>query len=229
MPERMPDTDLILAIETSNPSAPTPESSLTGPGVCLLGHDGVRAYTPLMPVDRHDDALLPAIDRVCTEAGVARNELTRVGVSVGPGGYTSVRIAVSVAKSIGEALRIGCVDVPTAHGLVRASRVEGPSLIALAWKRQDVWVQAFDGMREESAGRVVQLDELASIAERRTLIAEERLREQVGYDGMCADPVFSAEAVALLAREMDAVDPSALLPMYPREPEAVRKWHAIRR
>ncbi|MEM1422365.1 MAG: tRNA (adenosine(37)-N6)-threonylcarbamoyltransferase complex dimerization subunit type 1 TsaB [Planctomycetota bacterium] len=224
--------DLILAIETSNPSAPMPASALTGPGVCLLGHTGVRAHAPLEPVDRHDDALLPAIDRACAAAGAggaARADLTRVGVSVGPGGYTSVRIAVSVAKSIAEALGIGCVGVPTAHALVRASAIDGRSLVALAWKRDDVWVQAFDGGREESPGRVVGLDDLPAVSDGRTLIAEHRLRERIDHVGAWADPVFSAEAVALLAREADAVDPSALLPLYPREPEAVRKWRAIRR
>lgn len=230
--DRMAPKTPILAIETSNPAAPTPESPpsrLTGPGVCVLGHDGAVFHAPLEPVDRHDDALLPAIDRACSEAGVAKSDLGRIGVSIGPGGYTSIRIAVSVAKSIGEALGIGCVGVPTAQALVRALSLDGPSVVALAWKREDVWVQGFEGLSPEGEGRVVRLDELSGLAQGRTLVAEARLREKIGYTGDHADPFFSAEAVALLALEGTPVDPGALLPLYPREPEAVRKWHALKR
>ncbi len=225
----MSESPLILAIETSNPNAPSGPDPLAGPGVCLLRHDEMLAHAALEPKDRHDDALLPAIDRACTQAGVVPRDIDRVGVSVGPGGYTTIRIAVTVAKSIAEAVGCGCVGVPTAAGVVRAAGIVGPSLVALAWKRDDVWVQAYEGERPVESGRIVKIAELPGLSAQRTLIAEDRLLEQFEHTGAHAAPIFIARAIAEITAAMTPVNPVDLLPLYPREPEAVRKWNALGR
>ena len=96
---------LILAIETSNPSAGD------GSGVALS--DAAAGWTdvePLRPSRQNapgaprtghggqDDDLMPAIDRLFRRRAARPSDLSRVMVSVGPGGYTGLRIACAVGK-----------------------------------------------------------------------------------------------------------------------------------
>lgn len=72
----------------------------------------------------HSILLLPAIERLLEEHGVAPAELAGIAVGRGPGSYTGVRIAVSVAKTMAWALGIPVVAV------------SGLEAMALgAWKR----------------------------------------------------------------------------------------------
>ena len=59
----------------------------------------------------HTVELLPAIDRLLSEAGVDRGELSAVFVSLGPGMYTGLRVGVSVAQGIARGLGIPALGV----------------------------------------------------------------------------------------------------------------------
>ena len=84
--------------------------------------------------------LIPQVDALCAEAGVARGDIACVAVGRGPGSFTGVRIALATAKGIASALEVGLVGLS--------------SLDAVAWgawaagERGDVVVVA-DAMRRE--------------------------------------------------------------------------------
>lgn len=50
-----------------------------------------------------EDTLLPAIDALCREAHIAARDIRRVICGAGPGSFTSLRIAASIAKGIAHA------------------------------------------------------------------------------------------------------------------------------
>ncbi|HRJ50504.1 MAG TPA: hypothetical protein PKU91_08220, partial [Phycisphaerales bacterium] len=54
------------------------------------------------PTRRHDDDLMPAIQRLADRVGFRPSDVTRLAVSAGPGGFTAVRMAMTVAKSIAD-------------------------------------------------------------------------------------------------------------------------------
>ncbi len=124
---------LTLAIETSNPSAgprgaiPRERGSalLAGPGVALGGPLTreflvEHGFSPTLGVEllrgdsTHDDDLMPAIDRLCTRSGAAPADIGTVAVSIGPGGYTALRVAIATAKMIAAATGARTVPVPSA-------------------------------------------------------------------------------------------------------------------
>src|SRR5919106_153062 len=96
----------LLAIETSQRVG----------GVALRDDRGVVLVEMLAPKKRHDDDLLPAIDRVFKRATLSPSDLAggAVGVSIGPGGFTGLRIAVTTAKMFAEALGANVIAVPSA-------------------------------------------------------------------------------------------------------------------
>src|SRR5436190_12445195 len=92
---------------------------------------------------RHDDDLLPAIDRLFARCGFTPRDLSgggAVGVSVGPGGFTGLRIAVATAKMLAETLDTKLVAVPSA--LVAAESIRDQTseiIVALASKAESFW------------------------------------------------------------------------------------------
>lgn len=254
----MPQCPLILAIETSNPaererrvsgqSARTADQfgamSPDFGAVALCRGEGagfdVLGAEPLLGGAARDDDLMPAIDRLFRRAGAAPRELGRVAVSVGPGGFTGVRIAVAATKAICEATGARAVGVPTALGVIRgvdpSLRSGGPVVVCLAWKRADVWRAVFPPNALQASGALAPLDRLfEGVDTPATLVMdsglEARLTEAGGLSvGVRVErPRFDPVAIARASVDMAAVDPIALAPLYPREPEAVTKWRELGR
>ncbi len=61
-----------------------------------------------------------------------------VGVSAGPGGYTGLRVALTVAKCIAEATGARLRLVPSALSAAAGADPSGPTLVCLASKRETV-------------------------------------------------------------------------------------------
>lgn len=227
--------DLMLAIETSNPRHLSSDSLV---GVAIAGPDGqIHGVRELAPRSRHDDALLPAIHDLCAEIGVEGRDLGRIAVSIGPGGYTSIRIAATTAKLMAEASGASCIGVPTASAALMVLPEElrrRPVTVCLAWKRADVWCAEFgaDWRGEEVKAGIVPLDELAP-PDGGVLVGDEQFRSMMLEQGTMRDdqmhPLRLHPAGVVDASEWyEPVEPERLLPLYPREPEAVSKWAALK-
>lgn len=220
----MDSGQLILAIETSNPSAGDGERPAAG--VALVRKTGEEMQPMgiewLKPTGRHDDDLMPAIDRVCAGVGVAPREIDRVAVSIGPGGYTGLRVAVTTANVIAATCGAQAVGVPTAAALIRRATVPRPCAVCLAVKGMSVWVHRFPA---DSAG-VERLEGLAGgglggvVADRFLPDDIRRVLEAEGTEiqAPAYDPVAVAEASAGL------VASGSVRALYAREPEAVTRW-----
>ncbi len=228
--------DLCLAIEISNPSA-DPGPPGTGPGVALgrliPGRDVEHLGTELISRERrHDDDLMPAIDRLFTRCGAGPRDLARVGVSIGPGGFTSLRIAVAAAKMICEATGAACVGVPSAEVVARRVAAPGAFAVALASKGDTAFVTRFTAPPSpDGPGRLVGAGDLEALAVQ-LLIADRFLPDSLRERAAAAKigigaPVFDPGACLECAAEAHAVDPLELLPLYPRLPEAVVKWREL--
>ncbi len=141
-----------LAIEISNPSSgprgPVDLGQglcvLAGPGVALahVGSDGKRGPShaeALREGDRHTDDLMPAIDRLFRAHSASPSDLTSIAVSIGPGGYTSLRIAVATAKMLAHATGARVLPVPSASVAAWCLPIESaPAVVCLASKGQTV-------------------------------------------------------------------------------------------
>ena len=98
----------------------------------------------------HGEALLPMIDRALAVAALPRSALDGIGVAVGPGGFTGIRVGLGAAHGIALALDIRLIGITSfaavAACLPAASRVV---LVALDSRREDLYVQLFDGATAE--------------------------------------------------------------------------------
>ena len=103
----------ILAIET------------TGAYASVAVTDGEKILAQVEGDDRfsHLQNLMPQVKTVLEESGVELRELSAIGVSVGPGSFTGIRIGVSSARALAQILKIPCVPVSSLEAL--AMRAEG--------------------------------------------------------------------------------------------------------
>lgn len=228
---RMP-ARLCLAIETSNPSV----GASVGVGLLHDDRSELLASEPLREVGRNEDDLLPAIDRVVRAAGVTARDLRVVCVSIGPGGYTSLRVACAAGKMIAEAAGAMAAPVPTA-GIARVG-VGGADVgrvgVCLASKDESVHVTEFPAgwtlERGVPPGQVLRGAEVP--LERLEVLVGDRflppsLFEQLrGWGGRVVDPALTPAGCLEIARYVGMVDPMELNPLYPREPDAVTLWRA---
>lgn len=68
--------------------------------VALGEDDGLLAETLLPVRATHSETVMPEVDRLLEEAGRGRDEIGAVVVGAGPGSFTGVRIAASLAKGL---------------------------------------------------------------------------------------------------------------------------------
>lgn len=82
-------------------------------GVALGSEEGLLGQVRLARGRRHAEQLVPAVQFVLEQSGVAAGDLAAIAVGVGPGLFTGLRVGVTTAKVMAQALEIPVVPVPS--------------------------------------------------------------------------------------------------------------------
>jgi tRNA threonylcarbamoyladenosine biosynthesis protein TsaB len=193
--------------------------------------------------------IIELADRCLSEAGTGKKDLTHVAASIGPGSFTGIRIGVTTARALSQALGIPCLAVRTLEVMARgaalsdAARESGADHICTiinARRRQTYgafWTtDGRGGYAEERTQKQYMIDEITGIASGlggKVLFtgdgidAYEDILREAGFDMFA--PVEtryqSAEAAARIALEMareggHELGYDELLPDYMRKSEA---------
>lgn len=222
--------ELTLAIETSNPSS----GGRPGVALGLMRADGVELLgeEAIGEGERHDDLLMPAIAGLMQREGFEPSALRRVVCSVGPGGYTGLRIATAAANMIGLATGARVFGVPSAWVAAAGVASEGAFAVALATKGEASFVTVFgaDGV-EMVPGRMIGAGEIGELGVGLVLgdrFLPDQIRGECGRLGIRIGAV-ELSAVKCLGLALRAVEVAVggLVPMYGREAEAVTRWREI--
>ncbi len=219
---------VLLAIETSQ---------RTG-GVALSDAGGDVHVEMLRESQRHDDDLMPAIDRLLTKTGYQPGDLEAVGLSIGPGGFTGLRIAITTAKMLAETLDVTLIAVPSALVVAESHTPthSGPILVALASKGETCWLTraGMNSGRWEIQGEPGLVDaHRLDLTDITVLLGDRHVPEAIRkkceeFSVPIIEPQFDPAGCLKVSlyrlASGDLADPLALLPMYPRPPEAVTLW-----
>lgn len=235
----------ILGIDTA--------TSATSVAVLVTGGREVERRDDPGPGERprHAQSLQVLIEQALGQAEVGWDDVERICVGTGPGGFTGLRVGVSTARALAQARDLPLVGVSSLEALARGVElvgeqeldlpghpdVHGPVLAVLDARRGEVFVAAFRHHRmtlEPTAISPAGLAErLASRREwgRSAMLAvgdgAVRFRAELERAGVAvpADSSrvhrVSAAMICRLGRAREPVDRDALLPDYRREPDAV--------
>jgi tRNA threonylcarbamoyladenosine biosynthesis protein TsaB len=173
------------------------------------------------PMSRgHQERLAPLVQEAMAEAGLSFDRLDRIGVTVGPGSFTGLRVGLAFAKGLASALSIPAVGIGALEAL--ADTESGDVVAVLDAKRGQVYLQAFsDGAPvsapdvlpiETAAARVAEFAPDILIGTGAALLAGVRPGARI-IEADLTDPV----AVARLSALRSPVPPR---PLYLRAPDA---------
>lgn len=130
----MPPEPLTLGFDTS--AAHCAAALLCGDRVLAARHEAM---------DRGQaERLMPMLAEVLAEGGASWGDLARIGVGVGPGNFTGVRIAVAAARGLALARGIPAVGVDAFAALAEAQ--PGPVLAAVDARGGRLWLSLAGGM-----------------------------------------------------------------------------------
>jgi tRNA threonylcarbamoyladenosine biosynthesis protein TsaB len=130
----------LLAIDTSGKVA----------GAALLSDGLLVCETNLAAGRTHSERLMPIVDGCFALAGWKPADIDIVAAVAGPGSFTGVRIGVSAAKGIAEALGIPAVAVNTLEALAASfPGFAGVVVPMLDARREQVYCAVYDGNLEE--------------------------------------------------------------------------------
>ena len=121
------------------------DTALAACSVAVTRGNAVLAAVSEPMLRGHQERLAPMVQEAMAEAGLAFAAVDRIGVTVGPGSFTGLRVGLAFAKGLGLALGRPCVGVGTLEAL--AASAPGPGLTAavIDARREQVYLQAFDG------------------------------------------------------------------------------------
>jgi tRNA threonylcarbamoyladenosine biosynthesis protein TsaB len=94
----------------------------------------------------HAERLFPMMAEVVAEAGRALGDVDRIAVTIGPGSFTGVRVALAAARALALALDIPAVGVDTLRALAgsRSEPSAGPVLAAIDARRGEIYAALYD-------------------------------------------------------------------------------------
>ena len=130
---------MLLAVDTS--------TSWIG----LALYDGVHVLGEMTWQSKahHTVELSPGVNELLQRCGVKASDLQVLGVAIGPGSFTSLRIGLALVKGMALALRIPVVGIPTLDALAAAQPVRDVQLAALLQAGRGrlavVWYEASSG------------------------------------------------------------------------------------
>ena len=176
------------------------------------------------------ERLMPAVAECLEEAGVKRGEVARIVCGAGPGSFTSLRVAGSVAKGLAVGYGVDLFAVSSLLLTVSGARPQLPP---------GEYLSVLDAMRGELfAARILLVQGgLATQIEPTTILNADRLQEIAATDGAVrvvgpgqkADSHPHARGVAgVLSSVIEAgpVDLASWEPEYGRLAEAQVRWEA---
>ncbi len=106
--------------------------------------------------------IMELIDETLHEAGCDVRQLDGIAVSLGPGSWTGLRIGVTTAKALAQALNVPLVGVPTFDAAARLIRLIADErlMIVAPCRKGEVYVATFAGGQKIESEHIVNTDDL---------------------------------------------------------------------
>lgn len=222
----------ILAFDSSNKPL----------SVAIIENDLLLAEQTINVKRNHSIQLMPAIEEALNQAEIPLAEIDRIAVAAGPGSYTGIRIAVTIAKSLAWAEDIELVGVSSLKTLA-ANSFHTENIVPLFdARRQNIYTGLYT--RDETGELIqkapdthVSADQWAEYLAEQTgdveLVGQDAsafldiFREKLGDRVHLAHPtqnVPRASALALLGQTEEPTPAHELLPTYLKLAEAEENW-----
>lgn len=221
---------MIIAVNTATPQF----------GIALLEKEGtVLAEHFMAPAAKNFGDFMPAMDFLLTRSRAKLRAIEALAVSTGPGSFTGLRVGLSAAKGMAEALGVPIIGVSTLEALASQFPFSPyPVCPLLNSRKGEVFAALFgrcqdQGLVRRAEDRIVKFEDLPSFSEGATLFVGTDYRRQApqvrsisGPEGLLAPAPFwnlRASLVGALGlervRKGDVDEVRDLAPSYLKPPD----------
>jgi tRNA threonylcarbamoyladenosine biosynthesis protein TsaB len=213
---------MLLAVDTSTRVV----------GVALYDGISVLSEVAWISQNHHTVELGPEVSETFNRVGIESAALSAIGVAIGPGSFTGLRIGLALAKGLAFSRRIPIIGIPTLDALAAAQPLSGPLLAAVlevGRSRLAVGWYFSDGNAWKPTGelRNISIDEFIERVQEPIQVCGElgsslrRKLAEKGVDLNLASPAQSIRRPAFVAelawkrwKKGDVDDPAWLKPVY---------------
>lgn len=194
---------MILAIETASSDTSIALAADDGTLIAVDGRSGDA---------RQNGSLLPRIGVLLGDRRLA--DVSRIGVGIGPGSFTGLRVGMSLAKGLAHGLGVPIVGLPSLEAWL-AAEPDADAALCRAGARE-----AYLLARGETEPLIVEPGAAAELSRRRIVIAPAELVAAFGLVRSVA-PHRAAAAMAWQAAAATSSDLASLEPRYGRPPRGL--------
>jgi tRNA threonylcarbamoyladenosine biosynthesis protein TsaB len=178
---------MLLAVDTSTAQV----------GLALYHGQQLIAETIWYSGQRHTVELAPALSELLRRASVTIDDVEALGVAIGPGSFTALRVGLALAKGLALARKLPIVGIATLDVLAAGQPVSpmrlaavlqaGRGRIAVGWylpptsgsdNGHPVRCVKEGGWEPEGAAEVMTVEGLGTLIDRPTLVAGELTQEE---------------------------------------------------
>ncbi len=140
------------------------ETSTRRGSVALLENGKLVTHVEHEQPNAHAENLLPLVERALASAGWTKSSLDRLGVGVGPGSFTGLRVGIALAEGLSVGLDRPLIGVGSllamAHGGL-VERAHGPCCALLDARRDELFAAVYlDETRELHAPVALPIEHL---------------------------------------------------------------------
>ena len=213
---------MLLAVDTSTAQV----GLAVYDGAQVIGENAWRSS------QRHTVELAPAVANLLTRSGLTMENIQALGVALGPGSFTSLRVGLSLVKGLALARHLPMIGIPTLDILAAnqpgsklpllAAIQAGRGRLAVGWYKSSK-----KGWQANGPARVVSVEELASEINTPSIVCGEFTSEDRGrlakdaVNVRLTSPAQSVRRPAVLAelawarwQNGDVDDDASLAPIY---------------
>lgn len=128
------------------------ETSLRPGSVASVADDRGTALIELPGDVSTSESLLPSLERLLDGMGIRGDALAGIGVCLGPGSYTGLRIGAATAMGLSSGWRVPLKGVPALRAIAFATRSEAPVLSVIRAREGEVFAAAYASSDPFSTG-----------------------------------------------------------------------------
>jgi len=165
---------MLLAVDTSTSQ------------VGLALYDGAQVIAEYLwrSSRRHTIELAPAISDLLTRCGSTMDDVNALGVALGPGSFTSLRVGLALVKGLALSKHIPLIGIPTLDILASAQPAsKRPLICAIAAGRGrfafGVYKSSKNGWQAQGEARVVSLEALKDEVQSPSIVCGEFSAEEI--------------------------------------------------
>lgn len=211
------------------------DASTLACSACVLKDGTILASRYLNTGLTHSQTLLPLIESVLSDSKVEIDDVDRIAVTVGPGSFTGIKIAVATAKGLSHKNKILCAPISSLEALAAGIEFQGTICAVEDARRNLLYNANFSKGNRLCEDRQISVSELLQNTSPPILFCGDGSKialsaaKIVGIEAKEVDPsriFIRAETVAILGAKLTEdklLPPEKLEPKYLRIPQAERE------